>query len=100
MTRKQEDRRIGLALVLLIVAFGLHGQCAPAQAGEAECNSGDLYVRGNGDEVVACVGGQLQPMLTLDESETRVRNVMLLGAGLGLMVGLIFGAQVRRTRCR
>ena len=99
MTRDQESRRMGFALVLLVLAFGLYGQCAPTQAGEGdECNSGDLYVRGNGDEVVACVDGQLQPMVTLDESETRVRNACLLSVALGLMLGLIFGALVRRTR--
>ena len=89
--REKGDRRLGMALVLLLVMMGLSNFCSEARA--AECHSGDLYV--NGDDVIACVDEVLEPMVTLDESESRATKGMFLGAGLGLFLGIIFGRKQR-----
>jgi hypothetical protein len=96
MTRDQENRRLGLALVLLILAFALYGQCAEAAA--AECHSGDISVRDEGDEILACVNGEWMPMLTLEESESKSTLASVAAGIAGAIGGLLVGAGVERSR--
>jgi len=96
MREKQERRVLELSLVLLILTFALYGQCGGARA--AECHSGDLSVRDEGDEVLACVSGQWMPMLTLEESEGK-SAVSSVAAGIaGAVGGVLIGAAVERSR--
>ena len=102
MTKSQESRRLGFAMVLLILAFGMHGQCAPAQAGEEQiippCPNGEIRVSAETNTTIQCVDGEWDAIVTATESEERVRNVCLLGVALGLILGLIFGTQIGRQQ--
>ena len=100
--RHKGDRRLGAALVLLLLALGLQAQCSmvtpAAEVRQDVCHSGDLSVRDEGDTVLACVSGQWEPMLTLAESEDKAgRFAQRAGVG-GLLLGLAFGHWCTRKK--
>lgn len=103
--RQNGDRRLGFALVLLLLALGLQAQCSlitpDAQGAEAQvdvCQSGTISSRDDGDEISACIDGQWEPMLTLAESEDKAgRFAQRAGVG-GLLLGLAFGHWCTRRK--
>lgn len=100
--RVNGDRRLGMALVVLILTLGVYAQCGEVQAADeippgAYCETGDVIVT-QGPEVIQCVDGQWQPMLLLEDSEERAMNTSVASALIALLLGLAFGIEIGRAR--
>lgn len=98
--RGTEDTRLGWAILVLAIAILIQAACFETEA--AECHNGDIYVRDNGDTVIACVDGQYEPMLTLSESEDNAMKTAIPfgmgGLGFGLGFGLRHGYVIGRRK--
>ena len=94
--RRGEDKKMDLALVALILAFALYGQCVPARA--AECNSGEIRVSAETGTTIQCVAGQWDALVTATESTLRSERATFKGLVVGILMGGVFGTLWNKTR--
>ncbi len=99
VTHETRVRRLALTGWILVVALLAYNCTRAAEVAPADtCHTGTIFVRGDGDEVVACVDGVLEPMLTLSESEDKARRAAHFVGGFALVIGFIFGWAVSAGR--